>query len=127
MAVSAASAQSSSVQDPAALEAFFDGVFSVQLRQNKIPGAEVVVVAQGEIVLAKGYGFADLAEEIPMEPGITVHRPGSISKILVWLAVMQLVEQGSWTSMPMSIPTWTSPSPAHHFHQGRSPSPSTTS
>jgi len=94
MAVSAASAQSSSVQDPAALEAFFDGVFSVQLRQNKIPGAEVVVVAQGEIVLAKGYGFADLAEEIPMEPGITVHRPGSISKILVWLAVMQLVEQG---------------------------------
>ena len=92
--VSAASAQVNSVLDPAALEAFFDGVFSVQLAQNKVPGAEVLVVADGEIVFSKGYGFSNLEEKTPMVPGVTLHRPGSVSKILTWLAVMQLVEQG---------------------------------
>ena len=92
--VSAASAQVNSVLDPAALEAFFDGVFSVQLARNKVPGAEVLVVADGEIVFSKGYGFSNLEEKTPMVPGVTLHRPGSVSKILTWLAVMQLVEQG---------------------------------
>ncbi|HPT84253.1 MAG TPA: serine hydrolase domain-containing protein [Limnochordia bacterium] len=89
-----ASAQSIGIQDPAALEAFFDGVFSVQLAHNKVPGAEIVVVSEDGILFAKGYGFADLEERIPMIPGTTLYRPGSVSKILVWLAVMQLVEQG---------------------------------
>lgn len=87
-------AQGNSVQDTAALEAFFDGVLSVQLAQGNVPGAEIVVVADGQILLAKGYGYADLERKAPMEPGLTLHRPGSISKILVWLAVMQLAEQG---------------------------------
>ena len=94
LTLSAASAQESGVRDTAALEAFFDGVFAVQLAQANVPGAEIVVVADGEIIFSKGYGFADLEKSIPMNPGTTLHRPGSNSKILVWLAVMQLVEQG---------------------------------
>ena len=94
LTLSAASAQESGVRDTAALEAFFDGVFAVQLAQANVPGAEIVVVADGEIIFSKGYGFADLEKSIPMNLGTTLHRPGSNSKILVWLAVMQLVEQG---------------------------------
>lgn len=76
------------------LEAFFDGVFSVQLPQYHVPGAEVVVVGSEGVLFSKGYGFSDLEKGIPMEPGVTLHRPGSNGKILVWLAVMQLAEQG---------------------------------
>lgn len=76
------------------LEAFFDGVFAVQLPGYQIPGASVVVVHDGEVMFSKGYGFADLENRIPMDPATSLHRPGSNSKLLVWLAVMQLMEQG---------------------------------
>jgi CubicO group peptidase (beta-lactamase class C family) len=94
LALSAASAQSTNVHDLAALEAFFDGIFAVQLAGNKVPGAEVVVVSDGQILFSKGYGYADLENKVPMVPGITLHRPGSNSKLVIWTAVMQLVEQG---------------------------------
>ena len=76
------------------LEAFFDGIFSIQLPAYNIPGAEIAVVKNGEIVFSKGYGFADLEKQIPMIPGTTLHRPGSNTKLLVWISVMQLMEQG---------------------------------
>lgn len=96
------------------LEAFFDGVFSIQLPGYNVPGAEVAVVKDGEIIFSKGYGFADLEAQIPMEPGLTLHRPGSNSKILVWIAIMQLMEEGHLdlytdinTYLDFSIPTKT--------------------
>ena len=76
------------------LEAFFDGALGMQLTNYRIPGATVAVVNDGEIVFSKGYGYADLDRQIPMDPEATLHRAGSNSKILVWTAVMQLVEQG---------------------------------
>lgn len=75
------------------LEAFFDGLFAAQLKELHVPGATVAVVTGDEILFSKGYGFADLARQIPMTPA-TLHRPGSNGKILVWTAVFQLVEQG---------------------------------
>lgn len=82
------------LESPEELEAFFDGALAMQLKEYKIPGATVAVVKDGEIVFSKGYGFADLHKQTPMDPETTLHRPGSNSKILVWTAVMQLVEQG---------------------------------
>ena len=76
------------------LEAFFDGALGMQLTNYRIPGAAVAVVRGDEIVFSKGYGYANLDRQIPMDPESTLHRPGSNSKILVWTAVMQLVEQG---------------------------------
>ncbi|NLM41103.1 MAG: serine hydrolase [Firmicutes bacterium] len=117
LVASTAFAQSGSLQDITALEAFLDGVFAIQLAQNNVPGAEVVVVANGEILLSKGYGFADLEKEMPMIPGTTLHRPGSVSKILVWLAVLQLAEQGQLdlyvdvnTYLDFTLPTHTTAS-----------------
>ena len=31
---------------------------------------------------------------LPVDPALTLFRPGSVSKLLTWTAVMQLVEQG---------------------------------
>lgn len=80
--------------DARQLESFFDGVMAVQLRQYASPGAMVAVVKDGEILLAKGYGWADKEERVPVDPVTTMFRPGSNSKLFVWTAVMQLVEQG---------------------------------
>ncbi len=80
--------------DPVELTVFFEGLMSAQLAGARIPGATVTVVADGEILLAEGYGYADLARQIRVDGARTLFRPGSISKLFTWTAVMQLVEQG---------------------------------
>ena len=76
------------------LEAFFDGVMSTALDTHNIAGGVVAVVRDGALFFAKGYGFADLEQRIPVQADTTLFRIGSISKLFVWTAVMQLVEQG---------------------------------
>ena len=80
--------------DPAELEAFLDGLIGHQLAASHIAGATVAVVQDGQVLLAKGYGYANVEQGIPVSPEQTLFRPGSISKLFVWTAVMQLVEQG---------------------------------
>jgi CubicO group peptidase (beta-lactamase class C family) len=85
---------SDGVTDPVELEAWFDDAMADQLERHHVPGAAVVVVADGEPVLAKGYGYADLDSRTPVVADETVFRVGSNSKLLVWTAVMQGVETG---------------------------------
>lgn len=80
--------------DPAELEAFLDGVMASQMDANHIAGAVVAVVKDGELFFSKGYGFSDLENRVPVDPERTLFRPGSVSKLFVWTAVMQLAEQG---------------------------------
>jgi CubicO group peptidase (beta-lactamase class C family) len=80
--------------DPAEVEPFFDGLLAAQMEIHRIPGAVVAVVQNGEVILAKGYGYADLESRTLVTPDHTLFRPGSITKLFVWTAVMQLVEQG---------------------------------
>jgi CubicO group peptidase (beta-lactamase class C family) len=76
------------------LEPWLDGYFPYALKRADIAGAVVVVVKDGQVVLAKGYGYADVAKKTPVDPATTLFRPGSISKLFTWTAVMQLVEAG---------------------------------
>lgn len=81
-------------RDPVELEAFVDGLIGGQLESNNVAGATVAIVANGELLLAKGYGYADVAEREPVNPTTTLFRIGSVSKLFTWTAVMQLVEEG---------------------------------
>ena len=76
------------------LPAFIDGVMVQQIASREVSGALVTVVHQGEIVLSRGYGFADVENRIPVDGQSTLFRPGSISKMFTWIALMQLIEQG---------------------------------
>ncbi|MDQ2701409.1 MAG: beta-lactamase family protein [Pseudomonadota bacterium] len=76
------------------VEAWLDGFLPYALASGDIAGAVVVVVDDGQVLLQKGYGQADLATHEPVDPEATLFRPGSISKLFTWTAVMQLVEQG---------------------------------
>lgn len=75
------------------LEAFVDDYVADYIGQHTV-GASVVMVKEGQVVLSKGYGYADVQQQIPVSQD-TVMEWGSISKLTVWTAVMQLVEQGA--------------------------------
>ena len=89
-----AAAPTGVLADAREVEAFVDGVMAEQLKSYHIPGATVAVVADGELLFAKGYGYADLATHRPVVADRTLFRPGSSSKLFTWTAVMQLVEKG---------------------------------
>ena len=81
-------------RDPAELEAFLDGLMTAWMRDKHVAGITVSVVRDGRILLAKGYGYADVAKRVPVDPERTLFRVGSISKLFTWTGVMQLHEQG---------------------------------
>ena len=87
-------AQPQSLADPAELEAFLDELFEKQMEEYHIAGAAISVVKDGKLFLAKGYGYADIENKIPVDPEKTIFSTGSVGTMFTWTAVMQLVEQG---------------------------------
>lgn len=83
-----------SLDDKAALEAWTDGTVQALLEANHTAGGVVTIVRNGEIILAKGYGYADVAERTPVDPAKTLFRIASVSKLFTWTSVMQMIEQG---------------------------------
>lgn len=76
------------------VDAWLDGFMPYALTRGGIVGAVVTVVKDGEILTSRGFGYADLETRAPVDPAVTLFRPGSVSKLITWTAVMQLVEQG---------------------------------
>jgi CubicO group peptidase (beta-lactamase class C family) len=76
------------------VEAFLDGLIPIELKADDIAGAAVAVVKDGQPLLVKGYGYANVEKKTPVTGDATLFRPGSISKLFTWTAVMQQVEQG---------------------------------
>lgn len=77
------------------VEAFVDGVVKASMKNAKSSAGVVAVMKDGEMIFSKGYGFLDVEKRIPVDPNTTLFRPGSISKLFTWVAVMQQVEQGN--------------------------------
>ncbi|MGN6228359.1 MAG: serine hydrolase [Dyella sp.] len=95
------------------LASFFDGLVPYALRRNDIAGGVIAVVKDGQLVFAKGYGYADLASRVQVSADRTLFRPGSTSKLFTWTAVMQLVEAGKLdldrdvnAYLDFAIPAW---------------------
>ena len=59
----------------------------------KIPGMSIVIVHDQDVLLAKGFGYADLEKKIPADPQ-TVYRIGSVTKVFTALMLMQLRDAG---------------------------------
>jgi len=74
--------------------AYFDGFIPDAIRRGDIAGAVIVVVKDGQPLFERGYGWADIKAQKPVDPATTLFRPGSISKTFTWTAVMQQVEAG---------------------------------
>lgn len=80
--------------DPADIGTFLDGLMPLTLERDDIAGAVVSIVKDGKVIFAKGYGYADVKSKKPVSTTDTLFRPGSISKLFTWTAVMQLVQEG---------------------------------
>ena len=72
----------------AAIDQFVTG----EMARQHIPGAEVGIYSRGRILLAKGYGLADVELNVPVKPE-TIFQSGSVGKQFVSAAIMMLVEE----------------------------------
>jgi len=90
LAVSSAHAQNAT---RAQLAQRIDSLATAAIRNGPVAGLSVAVVKGRDTIVMKGYGYADLENDIPATAS-TVYRIGSITKQFTSAAVMQLVEQG---------------------------------
>jgi CubicO group peptidase (beta-lactamase class C family) len=76
----------------AQLQAFAAEVDSLRTAHG-IPGLSMAVVRDGRVVLARGYGFADLQAQVPATPRTPYHI-ASVTKPIAGVTAMRLVERG---------------------------------
>lgn len=62
--------------------------------QNKTPGMAVSVGLNDQLVWSAGFGFADLEQQVRVDPAETRFRFGSVIKSMTAFATAQLVDQG---------------------------------
>ncbi|MGC2697382.1 MAG: TIGR03435 family protein [Candidatus Angelobacter sp.] len=70
-----------------------DRFVTEEIGRQHIPGVAVGIYRRGEILLAKGYGLANVELNVPVKPQ-TIFQSGSVGKQFVSAAVMLLVEEG---------------------------------
>ncbi len=70
-----------------------DDYIRAAMTKNQIPGLSVAVVQEGEPVLIKGYGLANVEHYVPATEH-TVYEIASVAKTFTATVIMMLVEQG---------------------------------
>lgn len=96
LAAAAATAAASTAADLTHddVDSWASGYMNYALQRGDVAGGVLVIVKNGDVLFEQGYGLADVAARKPVDPKSTLFRPGSVSKLFTWTAVMQLVEQG---------------------------------
>jgi CubicO group peptidase (beta-lactamase class C family) len=64
-----------------------------EMNKRQIPGLALLVIRDGQIVKAQGYGFSNVELQVPVKPE-TVFQSGSMGKQFTATAIMMLVEEG---------------------------------
>ncbi len=91
--VPAALAQARAGRLPRATEAAIDRAVAEAMAAQQIPGLALGVVRDGRLVLARGYGIANLEHNVPVTPE-TVFKIGSVSKQFLAAGVLLLAQDG---------------------------------
>jgi uncharacterized protein (TIGR03435 family) len=73
--------------------ASIDRFVTEEMEREQIPGLAVGIYNRGQILLAKGYGLANVELNVPVKPE-TIFQSGSVGKQFVSAAIMMLVEEG---------------------------------
>lgn len=89
LAPSFLSAQSS---EPPALQGF-DAFAQSVMAEWKVPGLAIAVVKEGAVVYARGFGYRDVAQKLPVTPH-TIFGIGSCSKAFTAVTMGILVDEG---------------------------------
>ena len=70
-----------------------DRMMSQFVKDSGAPGLSVSVGIQGRLIWSKGYGYADIEQQVPVDPTSTKFRVGSVAKPMTALALVKLVTQ----------------------------------
>jgi CubicO group peptidase (beta-lactamase class C family) len=65
-----------------------------EVRRQRIPGVSVAVLRGGRLLLARGYGYANLEHRVPATDS-TVYQSGSLGKQFTAALVLQLADSGA--------------------------------
>ena len=77
----------------AKLAAWLEENIPLYMAESKMPGFSIAVVKDGQTIYAEGFGARDPKKNLPATPD-TLFGIGSITKSMVAIGVMQLVEHG---------------------------------
>ena len=80
--------------DRSELLARMDAIVAEAMESEQVVGTSIGVRKSGEIIIAKGYGYADLENEVRATEH-TVYRIGSVTKQFTAALILRLVEAGS--------------------------------
>jgi CubicO group peptidase (beta-lactamase class C family) len=83
---------SAAAQSPATTAAVTEYVKAEMQRQH-IPGLSLLVIKDGKMIRAEGFGLANVELQVPVKPE-SVFQSGSVGKQFTATAVMMLVEEG---------------------------------
>jgi CubicO group peptidase (beta-lactamase class C family) len=70
-----------------------DRFIRAELKRQRIPGMSVAILRGDRVLLARGYGFANLEHRVPATDS-TVYAVGSLSKQFTAAAIVLLSQQG---------------------------------
>jgi CubicO group peptidase (beta-lactamase class C family) len=70
-----------------------DDYIHSEMQKRQIPGLALLVIRDGNIIKARGYGFSNVELQVPVKPE-TIFQSGSVGKQFTATAVMMLVEEG---------------------------------
>lgn len=73
--------------------ASIDRYVNAEMERERVPGLAIGIYSRGHILLAKGYGLADVELNVAVKPE-TIFQSGSVGKQFVSAAIMMLVEEG---------------------------------
>ncbi len=79
--------------DDRALADRFEATLDSLRREKRIPGLAAVVLRDTTLILARGYGWADVERQVPVTPE-TPFNIASVSKPISGVVALRLVEQG---------------------------------
>ncbi len=71
-----------------------DELLKSLIKERKIPGLAITVLNKGKLFFQKGYGYADIAREIEVNPKQTIFRIASVSKNIAATALANMVADG---------------------------------
>ena len=75
------------------VETKVDEYIRAEMQAQQIPGLALAVIKEGKMIIARGYGVANVEHQVPVKPE-TIFQSGSTGKQFTATAVMMLVEEG---------------------------------
>lgn len=73
---------------------FFDKKIPELRKKHGVAGLTIIAVRPDQVLYKKGFGYSNIEKETNVHPDQDLFRVGSISKLFVWISLMQLEQQG---------------------------------